>query len=480
MTVERRLAGHIAKLRYEDVSGQALDAAERLFLDTLAAMLSGLANEECEKIVAKLAASDGGGRCSIVGRADGVQCGNAALANGIFAHWCEWDDVHDDAGIHGSAVICPVMLAAAEESGLADRPEAGREFATAIVAAYDIAARIGLVMNANSFHGWMTTGAATTIAAAGGAARLMGLDEAGILSAMGIAAAAGGLSRQPLADRVSGKNALCAMAAKNAMDAARMAAAGIVGAPNFFTGVYGISALHTGGKVDLEPLLTDLGRHFSIVQAGMKAYPSCRSTHPSIDLMLDFAAERGGAADRVESVTFVVPDLPFALCGRPFDPGDNPRVSAQFSIAFTAALALVRGAITPRDFVPAAVVDFARANETLIRDITVEAASPRIGRQATLPARARIRLKDGRILDRTTDTIKGSARRPMTRQEERGKLSSAGSGVLSEADLDLLDETGRNLRHHGFKAATDILRRARLTESRVPHGTRPRTNDIAD
>ena len=328
-TIERQFACHVAGLRAQDVPQAALAATGRLFLDTAAAMLSGFANLECRTIIDRLVETGTTGRCSVVGRPEGVDAATAALANGIYAHWCEWDDVHDEAGIHGSAVIFPALLAATEQAGADGRTEASGTVGVAVVAAYDVAARIGAALNAKSAHGWMTTGAAATIGAAGGAARLLGLDAAGILSAMGIAAAGGGLSRQPLADRANGKNALCGMAAKNAIDAARMAAAGVVGAPNFFSGHFGINALHAGGQATLTA--GDLGRHFSILQAGVKAYPACRSTHPSIDLMLDLLAERPGIGAMVDSVAFTVPDLPFALCGPPFAPGENPRVSASAS-----------------------------------------------------------------------------------------------------------------------------------------------------
>ena len=199
-TIERQFAFHVAGLRAEDLPQAALEATGRLFLDTVAAMLSGFANRECRTIVERLVGTGTTGRCSVVGRPRGVDAATAALANGIYAHWCEWDDVHDEAGIHGSAVIFPALLAAAEQAGTDGRTEASGAFAAAVVASYDVAARIGAALNAKAAHGWMTTGAAATIGAAGGAARLLGLDPAGILSAMGIAATGGGLSRQPLVD----------------------------------------------------------------------------------------------------------------------------------------------------------------------------------------------------------------------------------------------------------------------------------------
>jgi hypothetical protein len=277
MTVEDRLAEYIAQLRYEDLSEEALGAVERLFLDTASAMLSGFADAECRDAVDRLLRSGGLGPFTVVGHPGGADSSIAVLANGMFADWCQSGLAHAETGIHGGAVIFPVLLAAAEAYGLTEGDGAGREFVTTAVATYDVAVRISEAMNANSPQGRTTTGVAASIAAAGGAARLMGLDVDGILSAMGIAATGGGLSRQSFADRVNGKKALCGMAAKSAMDAGRMAGAGIAGAPNFFTGSHGISAVYVGGKADLAPLLGDLGQHFSILDVA--AHPSCGSAN---------------------------------------------------------------------------------------------------------------------------------------------------------------------------------------------------------
>lgn len=460
MSVEARLAGHVAGLTFDALTTEVIAAVEKLWLDTLAAILSGLANAECRAIVERLLADAGTGPSSVAGRTAPTVPDRTALANGIYAHWCEWDDVHDAAGIHGSAVIYPVVMAAAEVAGDGN-PSAGRDFVAAVAAAYDVAARIGQAMNATSFRGWMTTGAAASIGAAAGAAKLFGMDTAGIHSAMGIAATGGGLSRQALADRTSGKNALCGMAAVNAMNAAELARAGIVGAPNFFGGDFGINALHAQGRSDIEPLLSDLGARFSIAEASLKPYPSCRSTHAAIDIALNLVSKYPGIGDTVEAVDFVVPKLPYALCGRPFEPGDNPRVSAQFSIPFTVALALTNGAITAQDFIPERVLEFADRHCDLIANIVVrpDPDDSDLG-QVTVPVTTRFRLQGGRVVERSTDVIKGSPRRPMTEDEERGKLTAAAAGVLSGRDIDDLRRAVAHVRIAGIAPVMEILRRA--------------------
>ena len=457
MTAEMRLAEHVAGLQFDRLSTETRAEVEKLLLDTLAAILSGVANAECRAVVERLLDNACEGPSSVAGRAARTAPDRAAFANGIYAHWCEWDDVHDDAGIHGSAVIFPVVMAAAEAAG----DHLARDFVTAVVGAYDVAARVGQAMNATSFHGWMTTGAAAAIGAAAGAARLFGMDAAGILSAMGVAATGGGLRRQPLADRTDGKNALCGMAAVNAINAAELARAGIIGAPNFFAGPFGISALHARGRSDLEPLLSDLGSRFAICEASLKPYPTCRSTHPSIDMALDLKSEDPGIGEKIESINLVVPMLPHALCGRPFEAGDNPRVSAQFSIPFTVALALTNGEITLQDFAPDRVLEFADRRADLIGSIVVAPdANDLESRQVVVPMTGIFRLSDGRVVERSTDSIKGSLSRPMTRDEECYKLAAAAAGVLAAEEIGKLREAAARIQADGVPPVTDVLRRA--------------------
>lgn len=464
MRVESGFAEHVAGLRCEDLSSDVLESFDRLLLDTVAAVLSGVANDECRKIVGCLLEGEVGGPSSVAGGENTVGAARAAFANAIYAHWCEWDDVHDAAGIHGSAVIFPALLAAAEAAGRGSGERAGAEFVAAVVGAYDVAVRIAETLKPNSHHGWMPTGAAAGVGAAAGAARLFGLDAAGIFSAMGIAASGAGLFRQALADRTSAKNVLCGLAARNAVDGAELARAGVTGAPNFFTGPFGLNALHTEGRGDPRLALVDLGTRFAINGGCIKPYPSCRSTHPPLDVIFDLLTEEPTIGDQVESVHFIVPELLHALCGRPFEPGDNPRVSAQFSIPFTAALMLTRGRITPRDFLPERVLAVTAERADLISRITVEPVPDKPGAGGVMvPVTARIRLKNGPTIERSVDVVRGSPERPLAPAEEREKLTIAAEGMLTASEIASLIADVTRTRHEGPASVAAVLRGVAMT-----------------
>jgi 2-methylcitrate dehydratase PrpD len=457
MTVEAQLAEYMAALTFDDVDDAARGALGRLLLDTAAVAIAGFREADCRPLATALCVGDRGGAASLVGAEMRVSPPAAAFANGVYAHWCEWDDTHDPSHVHASAAVFPALLAAFEAAGgTAD----GAEFAAAAVAAFDGACRVGALLKPYCRRGWMPTGTGGAVGAAAGAARLLGLGAAGIHSAMGIAAAGGGLSRQPVVDRVNGKNILAGVAAKVGVEAALLARAGAVGAPNFLTGPYGLQALYADGKGNAADVLDGLGSRFSVAEVSLKPYPCPRSMHPALDLVFELVRENPGAAEVVESVCFKVPNGVHEYVGRPFALGDNPRTAALFSLPYTAAVALRTGAVVPADFAPETVRRVACEEAGLIGGIVVEAV-PVAGDAADpfVPTTAHFRLRNGAEIARTTHAIKGAPDHPMSAAEEAQKLSSAVADSLSPADVEALAKTAREVAERGVAPLLDLLRR---------------------
>ncbi|MBI4183193.1 MAG: MmgE/PrpD family protein [Proteobacteria bacterium] len=434
MRAEDKLARHVAELRWLEVPEPARAALRRLVLDAVAVMLAGHADADCRKVATGLAGPGGRVAASIVGRRGRVAAADAALANGAFAHWHEWDDTHDDSHVHGGAVIFPALFAASEVAGLDPGREAGEAFAAAAVAAYDVACRVGGLLKPHAHRGWMPTGTGGAVGAAAGAARLLGLGEKGVRSAMGLASLRAGLTRQGLADRVSAKSILGGIAARVAIESALLARAGAEGPPRFLTGAYGLNALYAAGRGDPAEATAGLGRRFSVTEVSIKPYPCCRSNHPALDVVLDLLGEEPGAGAAVRAVHILAPEGLYERCGKPFAPGDNPRVAAQFSMPFTVALALRKGRIAPADFAPEAVLADAAGIADLIPRITVEpVALPPGSDDVMVPVTLRFRMGGRATVERTARVVKGSPARPLAAEEEREKLAIASAGGLSPA-----------------------------------------------
>jgi 2-methylcitrate dehydratase PrpD len=465
---ERRLAAHVAALRWADVPAGTRARLGEITVDLVACLLAGLRSPACRAIACRRARQGGLPQASMVGMAGAVPAAAAAFVNAALAHWYEADDVHDAAALHASAVILPALLAVAEATGRSDAA-AWPEVAVALIGAFDVAGRVGEAVVPWTGSSWMPTGIACTVGAAAGTARLLGLGEAGIASAMGLAAAGGGLLRQPLIDKVDGKNVLCAQAASRALEAAELAADGVTGAQLFLTGEFGLDRVFAERRADFSPGLGDLGRRFTLDELSLKPYPSCRASHPAIGLALDLAAEQGLVADDVASVEVVVPRPMFEMCGAPFAPGDDPRVSAQFSIAYTVALALLRGRLGFGDFEADAVRDAKDVAGLAARVVTTPVPLAPGRRVLGQPVAMRVTTIDGRRFERTSDVVPGSPARPMTVAEQAAKLRDAAGDAVD--DVDGLAATARDPGAHGLGALMARLRSARwMCEATVNGG----------
>ena len=459
MTPETLLTRHAAGLQWEDIPASAREAVSTMLLDTVGVMLAGLKGPECRNLLAQYVDWGGAEESSVVGTARRLPAPAAAFLGGVLAHWWEWDDTHDESAVHASAVIFPALIATAEAAGLDEGADAGREFVAAAVAAFDVACQMGAAIHPYYHNGVMATGVAGPVGAAAGVARLLGLDEKGIRSAMGIAAQQAGLSRQPLADRVNGKNILCGLSAGQAVQSAFAAKAGIKGAPNFLTGRYGLQALFSRGAADLEEALAGLGTRFSVTETSIKPYPCCRSTHPGLDLVFDMLAEEPGLGERVKGVEVSLSQICYELVGAPFEPGDDPRVAAQFSIPYTFSLALKRGRISLADFDPAQVTSDGAVLE-MARHISAQPLEPEPGSTWWWPQTVRLRVEDGTTRERDIVALRGSKARPLTPEEQQAKLAEAGKGILTPEELAALTEDSMAVSEQGVAAVARWLRRA--------------------
>lgn len=428
--IEGALARHVHALAVDKIEPETLDAFDRLLLDFTSVYLAGQSDPECRRISGAL---------------------DAAFAYGTSAHWFDWDDTHDESHVHGGAVIFSALLAASSSAPV-DPPR----FTAAAIAAYDVACRIGGFLKQHAHRGWMPTGSGATIGAAAAVAKLFGLDESGIVSAMGIAAANAGLSRQALADRTNAKAMLAGIAARTALDAALLAKAGANGAPHFLTGVYGLHALHAGSQGNPEEAVRELGQRFSIDEVSVKPYPCCRSTHAVIDGVLQLRREDQAFASRVRRIEADVPAGVYERCGAPFKIDGSPRLAAQFSIPFVAAFAVRRGAPALEDFADRNVLATASELETAIAGVSVR-AEPKLGGGDAL-APVALQFSDGeRRLERRVETVSGSPQLPVTSEQAHEKLRSAAAGRYAERELAELEDVVRAVRRSGPAALVSRL-----------------------
>ena len=136
--------------------------------------------------------TDQGGRpqSSAIGAGVRLPASSAALLNGTLAHSLDYDDTHLPSILHPSASVVPSALAAAEAHG-----RSGAELVAAVAVGLEVTVRIGMAgydgerrQNVWFDRGQHATAICGAVGSAAAAAKLAGLDAAGIADAMGVAA----------------------------------------------------------------------------------------------------------------------------------------------------------------------------------------------------------------------------------------------------------------------------------------------------
>ncbi len=335
-SVAESVAAWLTGVKADDVPTEAVDAAQKLFLDV--AGLCVAARHE-RYVTAALAAVDRGGRCTVLGHAGEYDGFGAALVNGTAAHGEDYDDTFEGGPVHSGAVIVPAVLAACERERLG-----GERLLVGVTTGVELLCRLSLVApmathNAG-FHPTAVFGALASAGAVGAALRLRPEEVA---SALGIAGSMASGIIEYLAEGTWTKRMHAGWAAQSGLRAALMARGGFVGPRTVLEGTNGVyRAFAPSVTPDFGPLLDGLGSRWVLPSVAFKPYACGTMTQPFVDCAIRLA-EEGVRAEEVREIVCevaagTVPRLwePLASKHRPPTP-----YAAKFSTPFCMAVGFV-------------------------------------------------------------------------------------------------------------------------------------------
>ena len=189
--------------------------------------------------------------------------GSVALHLAARMHARTQDDFHPAGRVHVGTVVIPVVLALRPGRPLAALA-AGYEVLTAVASAYS-----GIAQQ----RGYRPTGIFGPVGAAAAAAVALELDDDQLASALALASAMSAGTNQSWVDGSDEWLVEVALASRAGLDAARLAAAGVRGAPHAFDGPAGWSSAYFGddGARSLDPVLERGGSRTADV--AIKPYP---------------------------------------------------------------------------------------------------------------------------------------------------------------------------------------------------------------
>ena len=351
--VSKRIGEYVAKAGYEDLSSAAVASAKRSTLDTMGAMLAGSRAPGVKTLVDMALGWGGAEEAHLVGFGHRVPAPLAAWCNGTMARALEIDDCVDFLPVHPSASVVPALLCLAELKG----GVSGRDFLTSLAVGQDLNIRMGLAVRQNA----MESGRNNMFKIFGPTAALakamkFGPKEA--QNALGLSFSFAVGDGQCALDGALSLRLQQGIVAQGALLSVLLGSNGFTGAENFLLGNFGyLKAFEPDPR--LEYLTQDLGRYFYGERITIKPFSSCRATHASIGLALRFRSEAGMNAKKIRRITVRTCPEVSRLVGEPRElkiaPDSAP--TAQFSIQFTVAAALIRGDFFLKELEPECLKD---------------------------------------------------------------------------------------------------------------------------
>src|SRR2546423_138774 len=421
-SLAHQLADYTCALRFEDLSKEVVHEVKRRVIDSLGCALGAWNEEPCA--IARNVASDFSANqgSTILGAPHKAPPDWAAFANGCCIRYFDYNDTYlSKEPVHPSDNIS-AALAIAESIG-AD----GRELITAIALAYEVQCRFCDAASIRA-RGWdhVTYGAFSTALAC---AKLMKLDPKNTRHAVNIAGVAGAAMRQARVGELSHwKGVAFATAARHGVFSALLARAGMTGPGPIFEGQMGfekqlgVSLGNVGEKFAVPFAKNDQGPASMILRTSIKFWPAEYHSQSAIEAAL-FLRKKIGEGVEVKSMTIESHDASVDIIGsEPEKWKPETRETADHSLPYITAIALIDGEVTEKQFQPNRFKDpkvwkFLE-NVKVERNAELSALYP--GAVANV---VHVDLADGRRLTKRVDFPMGQAKNPLKDWQVDGKFS---------------------------------------------------------
>jgi 2-methylcitrate dehydratase len=316
----------------------------------------------------------------------------------------------------------------AEASG-----SSGAELLLAIVLAYEIECRFLDALYLDT-RGWDHPNYAL-ISGALAAGRLMKLPPERLTQAVNLALSGHLAMNQTRLGSLSNWKGLAGPeAARSAVFAAQLARAGITGPSPIFEGEAGFFK-QVSGRLDIDAaIFGGRGKRFLINDCFIKSYPAQAQTQTAIPAAATVAHAIGDLS-RIRAIEVRSTHLGWLMAGSmPERWAPATSETADHSLPYIVARAMLDGTITAESYAPAALRDPKAA--ALLKLITVHedpTMTALVPKQS--PNSVTATLDDGRVVSERVDDLPGFAGRPMQRAEAEAKFARNAKAILKPAQI---------------------------------------------
>ncbi len=401
MSATMTLANFVADTRYADLPASLVAECKIATLDVFAAAFVGSSMPWARRVVEMVHDLGGKPEVSVVNQPWMTDVSRAALANGAMIGAFECEPL---TGSHASGTVLPAALAICQR----DHRD-GKAFLLAIALGFEVSGRLQkAAVGLENTRGFHNPGIQGPFGAAAAVSKLFGFDAATVASALGLAGscAAGLLEFAWAGDDT--KRVHLGRASSMGLESALLAKKGLHGPVTVIEGRYGYFNAFSE-PTDIGKLTEGLGKKWLIQPASHKAYATHVTHQAVVQAIQAMKAEHGIDPSAITHVT--IRGAHRILEDRHSVRDPMTVMGGQYSLPFTAAVALTRDMSDPLVYNDEAVRDPLVRKLAREMELVIDKSIPET--HGIIP-NAEVTIACGdRIHKKTTTPHKGSPANPL-------------------------------------------------------------------
>ena len=426
----RDLARFASAIQFSDLPKEVIERIKLSVLDHIGCALYGATLPWTQKVAALAIAEGATPMASLFGMGKKTSVSLAALVNGTAGHAFELDDIHKESIVHIGSLAPPVAFGFAEAAG----GSSGREVITAMVAGYEIGARVGNAATMGLFfRGFHPQGTSGVFAASATAARMLNLNAEQFQHALGMSGSqAGGLMAAQEGAMV--KRFHSGRAAQSGVYSALLAQQGFTGITDVLEAAYGGYLTVYSDTPNAARLTDGLGREWETLNVGYKPHASVTSIHTALDGLAEIMRENHLKAADIEKVETGLSPMTHVHCAWEYKA--QGVTAAQMNLYYGLAVTALDGMAFTEQYKESRLRDPAIFDFISRITATVDPEIEKMGAPFRHAARVCVTAKDGRVVEKFLHHRRGSPENPLKPEDIEYKFRHVVSACLSKADID--------------------------------------------
>jgi 2-methylcitrate dehydratase PrpD len=417
----------VTSITLDQIPSAVVKAGRRVIVDTTGVILAAMDEAQIQALTDQMADASTAPCSLILGSHQRADAMWAAMVHGTAGVWHELDGGHRFSGGHPAIYAVAAALAVAERQAVS-----GKQMLEAIIAGYEVAARVGLATTLRP--GMDTHGSWPALAASTAAGLLMGCDKNQLRETLNVFTSLNLASSNRAAyEGATVRNAYAGFGAAMGVLAADLVNDGFTGERDGISTIFGNIA---GVFLDSEKILEGLGERWEIERGYFRVHACARCIHPALDALISVSKEHDILPEEIERLDVST----YSLAATLNDVAPQNPLAAHFSLPHALASYLVLRETGVACYSQKALQD--DKIRALARRIAVRVDRGMIRRTpAQRPAMISMILRDGRILEASAALASGEYDHcPLEDKELSEKFLHLASEPLgTQKATDLLD-----------------------------------------